>query len=471
MSGLIAGVVGGFVVTIFSGSELSVSGPAAGLAVIVLQAIQSLGAYETFLVAVVIAGLLQIVLGIVKAGSVGDYVPNSVIRGMLSGIGVMIILKQIPHAVGWDFLAEGDEVSFSLHPDGPFGAVISALSSITPGPAIIGVTCLLLLILWDGPFIKGKKFSLYLPGPLVAVLFGTLLNELFLLISSPMAIQFSTSTSSHLVRIPSGVSLVEMIQLPDFSQLFRSDVIIVALTIAIVASIETLLSVEAVDKLDPLKRISNTNRELKAQGIGNMVSGLLGGLPITAVIVRSSTAVYAGGKTRMTGFSHGILLLFAVMAIPFLINHIPLSCLAAVLIHVGYKLTSFKVFKKVWKEGFTQFIPFIITIVAIVMTDLLIGIGIGLLAGIFFVMRSNHHAAVTLVNEGAFWLMRFNKDMTFVNKAEVKRKLRQVPDNTELIVNGSKSLIIDHDIHELINEFSFGARFRGIKVELIDMKK
>ncbi|NQW29932.1 MAG: SulP family inorganic anion transporter [Ignavibacteria bacterium] len=467
MSGLISGIVGGLIVTLFSGSELSVSGPAAGLAVIVLQSIASLGAYDVFLVAVVLAGLFQLLFSFMRAGQVVDYVPTSVIRGMLSGIGVMIILKQIPHAIGWDVRAEGDEAFVSLHHDGPFADILTAISGITPGAAIIGVTCLLLLIAWQLPRIKKSRLGQMIPGPLIAVVAGTLINEFFTITASPLALKSILERGSHLVQIPAGVGIASMVQLPDFSQLWRLDVLTTAITIALVASIETLLSVEAVDKLDPLKRISNADRELKAQGIGNFVSGLIGGLPITAVIVRSSTAVYAGGRTRMTGFVHGGILLVAVFLLPAVINRIPLSCLAAILIHVGYKLASVTVFKRAWKAGLSQFLPFMITIAAIVFTDLLSGIVIGVLASVFFVMRANHHAGVTVVNDEHHWMIRFNKDMSFVNKAELKRKLLKIPDNAELIINASKASVIDKDILEILEEFSIGALYRGIKVETI----
>ena len=361
MSGLLAGIVGGTVIAFFSGSELSVSGPAAGLAVIVLGAIESLGSFDVFLVAVVLAGVLQIILGQIKAGIIGEYVPNSVIRGMLAGIGVVIIVKQIPHLLGWDAEAELDEAVFhipGLEDMTPWDPIISAFQHIEMGPMVIGLSCLIFLFAWDTPVRKRLAWTKLVPGPLAAVILGTVLNQIFAMTAPALAI---ASGTSHLVNIPTDASIVGIMTAPDFTGLTRIDVWIAAVTIALVASVETLLSVEATDKLDPQKRISDTNRELRAQGIGNTISGLIGGLPITAVIVRSSTNVYAGGKTRLSAIIHGFLLVTCVMLIPGILNMIPLAALAAVLISVGYKLTSVSVIRESWEHGVDQFLPFTVT--------------------------------------------------------------------------------------------------------------
>jgi len=469
MSGLIAGIIGGTVVAVFSGSELSVSGPAAGLAVIVLGAIQSLGSFPLFLTAVVIAGVFQLFLGVIRAGVLGEYVPNSVIRGMLAGIGVVIIVKQLPHLVGWDQGADLDEAVIqnpTMMHDTPWESILASSQHIEMGPMIIGLTCLVFLFLWDTSFRKRLSWTKLIPGPLVAVILGTILNQVFLVLQPLWAI---ASGSSHLVSIPTGLSLVGMLTFPDPGGLGNVNVWITAITIAVVASVETLLSVEAADKLDPQKRISDTNRELTAQGIGNTLSGLIGGLPITAVIVRSSTNVYAGGKTRLSAIVHGILLLVCVLAIPGILNMIPLAALAAVLISVGYKLTSVTVIRESWEHGVDQFLPFGVTVLAVVFTDLLTGIGIGLLTSIFWVIRANHHSSVTVVSDGSYWMVRFNKDISFVNKSELKRGLRRIPDNTKVIINGTKANIIDHDIYDTLGEFAQAAEYRNIQIEYRDV--
>jgi MFS superfamily sulfate permease-like transporter len=468
-SGVIAGVVGGVVVSLLSGSELSVSGPAAGLAVIVAAAIIELGSFQTFAVAVVLSGVIQMGLGIARAGMIGDYIPNCVIKGMLAAIGFVIILKQIPHALGDDHELEGSEgfsdAAFSsVSGSNTFSDVWVALMSPSPGAILISVIGLVLLLAWDRPFVKKQAWSKLVPGPLLVVLIGVAINEA-LGVYMP---EWKLTAREHLVTLPVPGSPAEffgMFSVPDFGAALRADVWIVAATIAIVGSIETLLCIEATDKLDPEKRISDSNRELRAQGIGNACSGLLGGLPITSVIVRSSANIYSGARSRLSGFIHGVVMLLAVALLAAQLNRVPLAALAVVLIVVGYKLASHKIIAEMWARGWTQFIPFMVTLVAIVLTDLLKGIAVGLLTGVFFVIRSNHHASLTLVNEGENWLLRFNKDMSFVNKAELKRQLRSVPDNARLLVDGTKSLYVDNDIYETLKEFETAASYRGIRLE------
>jgi MFS superfamily sulfate permease-like transporter len=450
-AGVIAGVIGGTVVSLLSGSEVSVSGPAAGLAVIVASAIQSLGSFEVFLAAVALSGLLQIAFGFLRAGIIGDYVPNCVIKGMLAAIGIVIILKQIPHALGRDTDYEGD-FSFRQITDheNTLSEIGKALGSLSR----------------ERPALKRFAFFKLIPAPLVVVFFGIALNESFKAFGGDFYLK---SEEGHLVSLPVAASLTEFFgqfTFPKFGALLNREVYTTALTIAVVGSLESLLSLEAADKLDPHRRISSTNRELKAQGVGNMISGLIGGLPITSVVVRTSANVYAGAQTRMSSFFHGLLLLAAVLLVPGLLNRIPLASLAAILIVIGYKLAKVSLFKEMYRMGNNQFLPFAVTIIGIVFTDLLTGILIGMTVGIFFVIRANHHAAVTVVHQEGDYLMRFNKDMTFVNKSELKDKLSAIPDGANLIIDAKKSLVLDKDICDVIADFQHSSAFRDVEVEL-----
>ncbi len=472
-SGLIAGIVGGIIVALFSGSELSVSGPAAGLTVIVASSIAKLGSFEAFLAAVVIAGVLQILFGVIRAGVIGDYVPNSVIKGMLAAIGVIIIIKQFPYALGHSTgqYDDREDIEFLRHfgEDSAFAQLIATLFDISPTATLITLISIVLLMVWEKPFLQRYSFFKIVPGPLAVVFLGIVINQLFIALF-PEAPRFHlTKEKAQLVSLPvfdNPTYLLQSLTLPDFSALMRKDTYIVALTLAVVASLETLLSVEAVDKLDPFKRISDTDKELRAQGIGNIVSGLLGGLPMTAVIVRSSANIYAGARTRTSAFVHGVFLLLAVVLIPNVLNMIPLASLAAILITVGYKLASVKLFKAMYKTGDEQFLAFITTIIAIVFTDLLIGIFIGSAVAIFFVLRVYHHSAITMVNQDNYYLIRFNKDMLFVNKAELKEQLAKIPDNSVVIIEGTKAVFIDRDIYEVVEDFREAGKYRNITVEL-----
>jgi len=466
-SGLIAGIIGGVIISLFSGSEISVSGPAAGLAVIVATAIQNLGSFRLFLLAVAISGLIQIVLGYVKAGVIGNYVPNAVIKGMLAAIGVVIILKQIPHALGRDTHYEGD-FDFFLNVEGKsntIGDIIQAVLTMNPEAVIITVVSLAILLLWERPFMQRHKVFKVVPGALIVVILGIVINELF---RANFGGFYLKSEDGHLVTIPVADGLggfMRQFTFPDWSGLMNKQVYITALTIAIVGSIESLLSIEASDKLDPQRRISSTNKELKAQGIGNTISGLVGGLPITSVIVRSSANVYAGARTRLSAFVHGVLLFFCVLLIPKYLNLIPLASLAAILLVIGYKLTKVELYKKMFKAGLDQFLPFIITVVAIVFIDLLNGVVIGIVVGFFFVMKTNHHSAITVVNQDEYYLMRFNKDVSFLNKTELKDKLSMIPPGSKLIIDATKAIFIDNDIYDVVNDFEQMARFRNIKIQ------
>ncbi len=463
-SGIIAGIVGGIVIGILSGSQLSISGPAAGLTVIVASAILKLQAYEAFLLAVVMAGIIQLILGFIKAGVIGDYVPNSVIKGMLAAIGFILIMKQFPHLIGYDADFVGDETFTQGDKQNTFSELFQAIHLITPSAVIIGAVSLLILILWERKFIKSHKILQLIPGPLLVVLAGVGINE-YLKISNPA---YALETK-HLVSLPVATnisSFFSFFTFPDIRFLNNPDVWITALTLAIVASLETLLGIEAVDKLDPLKRVTPPNRELKAQGIGNIISGLIGGLPLTSVVVRSSANVSAGGKTKVSAIMHGVLLLVFVMLIPGLLNKIPLSALAAVLIFTGYKLAKVSLFREFYQKGWDQFVPFVVTIVAILLTDLLIGIIVGIFVGLFFMVRSNFRSSVFVVHDQNNFLIRFRKDVSFLNKPIVKKKLEDVPENAYVLIDATRADFIDKDVIEEVNNFLCHAHLKNIRVEI-----
>jgi MFS superfamily sulfate permease-like transporter len=463
-SGIIAGIVGGIVVGTLSGSHLSVSGPAAGLTTIVATAITNLPTFETFLLAVFIAGIFQVLLGIFKAGILGDFVPNSVIKGMLAAIGIILILKQFPHLVGYDKDYLGDESFRQADNENTFSGLYHAISSTTPAAIIIGAIALAILVVWELPFLKKSRFTQILPGPLVVVFMGVALNGIFLRSGTGFALQ-----AEHLVSLPVAGSLEEFsgfFFFPDFRALNNPVVWSTAITLAVVASLETLLSIEAIDKLDPYHRVSPTNRELRAQGLGNMVSGALGGLPITSVIVRSSANVNAGAKSKMSAILHGLLMLVCVLFIPDLLNKIPLSALAAILIYTGYKLARIPMIREFYQKGWDQFVPFVVTILAILFTDLLVGIIIGILVGLFFMVRSNFRSSVLMVNDRSNYLFRLRKDVSFLNKPLIRRKLETVPPDSFVIIDATRADFIDKDVIDVINEFLAHAHLKRIRVEI-----
>lgn len=467
-SGIIAGIIGGIVVSLVSGSPLGVSGPAAGLAVIVLSAIQELGAFEIFLYAVVIAGIIQFILGLIKAGVIGYYFPSSVIKGMLSGIGIIIILKQIPHAFGYDADPEGDLAFAQVDGHNTFSELWFMLEAISPGAIIITLISLAILILWERPFMKKIPTSKVIQGPLVAVVTGILLNLAFSQNASLALAQ------EQVVNIPVADSLAGFFgqfTFPDFSQWNNPQVYIIAMTIAVVASLETLLCVEATDKLDPQKRVTPTNRELLAQGAGNVVSGLIGGLPITQVIVRSSANIQSGGRTKASAFFHGILLLISAMAIPKILNMIPLASLAAILLMVGYKLAKPSLFQEIFRLGRSQFVPFMVTIVGIVFTDLLVGIAMGMVVAIFHILWNNfktpYHFDPREYTIGEPILIQLSEDVSFLNKASIQRTLNEIPDDARVIIDATKTKTVHPDILEIIENFEANAQTRDIQVEMI----
>jgi MFS superfamily sulfate permease-like transporter len=451
-SGIIAGVVGGIVVGFASGSNVSVSGPAAGLTVIVLNGINDLGNYNTFLLAVVIAGILQIILGYLKAGVIGYYFPSSVIKGMLAAIGIILIIKQAPVAIGY--------VKNMPQPYHIMSIIIASIS--------IGI-----ILLWELPFIKKFAISKWVPGALIAVLVGTALNELVVFYDPALKL-----IDTQLVKLPVANSIQafgQQFSFPDVASLANPKVYILAVTIAIIASLESLLSTEAGDKLDPQKRISPTNRELKAQGIGNVISGLIGGLPLTAVIVRTSANVNAGSKTKLSAIIHGILLLISVILLASILNKIPLACLAAVLLVVGYKLAKVSLFKQMYKLGWEQFIPFIITVVAIQFSDLLKGITLGMMVAIFYILRANYRRDYIIhhdkKNNGGLIKIDLTEHVTFLNKGSLAKKLSQIDNGGKVVIDGTNAHYIDLDVLEIIYNFKETAVNKNIEVELLNIPK
>lgn len=474
-SGIIAGIVGGIVVGLLSGSQLGVSGPAAGLAVIVLNSIKDLGGeYQTFLLAVVIAGCIQLALGFAKAGFIAYFFPSSVIKGMLTGIGLLIILKQIPHALGWDKDAEGDDAFFQPDGENTFSEILKAWDYVTPGAIIITVISLAILLLWDTAAFKKNKIFTMFNGPLVAVIVGILLNYLF----NHHFLSF-TLDPEHVVSIPEPKSFSDFFSqfsMPNFSAIGTYKVWEIAFVLAIVASLETLLSVEATDKLDPQKRITPTNQELKAQGIGNIVSGMIGGLPLTQVIVRSSANINFGGKTKLSAIIHGCFLLLSSIFIAKLINMIPLATLAAVLLVVGYKLAKPALFKQMYALGAEQFVPFVVTVVVILFTNLLKGIGAGLVVGGLYVLWNsyknshNTHETETTQNNQKVFRFELAEQVTFFNKASLIKSLELVPANSKVIFDCSKTITMAYDVSELIEDYSHTAKRQNIEVETINFK-
>ncbi|MBG6131573.1 MFS superfamily sulfate permease-like transporter [Aquimarina sp. EL_43] len=458
-SGLIAGIIGGIVVGVLSGSQIGVSGPAAGLAAIVLTSIGSLGGFENFLVAVVLGGAIQIVLGLLKAGIIGYYFPSSVIKGMLTGIGIIIILKQIPYFFGY-IPGKGE---------GAFEQIFNSFIDLSIGSTLIALIGLGILILWSNVLTKKAKIFQLIQGPLVAVVVGIV----FYKILGPSGTLGINPKSLVNVPIPSDISsFFGQFSFPNFEVITQGDVWLIAFTIALVASLETLLCVEATDKIDPEKRVTPTNRELLAQGTGNIISGLIGGLPITQVIVRSSANIQSGGKSKLSAIVHGFFLLISVIAIPKLLNFIPLSVLAAILLIVGYKLAKPATFATMWKSGWKQFVPFIVTVLGIVFIDLLWGIGLGLMVGVVVILfksyQNSHFLHIEDESDGKRKVkMTLAEEVTFFNKGAILKELDSLPEDTYLTLDVRKTRFLDYDIVEILEDFSEKARNRNIDINLI----
>jgi len=471
-AGIIAGIVGGIVVGIASGSPLGVSGPAAGLAVIVLSAIATLSSWSAFLLAVVLAGIIQLVMGFAKAGFIAHFFPSSVIKGMLTGIGFLIILKQIPHALGYNKGVEGDLSYFQTDGETTLSAIASAFDAFSPGVILIAVLSIAILILWDTVLTKKHKLFQLIQGPVVVVVLGMVMNAVY----QNGLLNFSLA-ADQVVSIPVPENLAGFLSqftFPDFSAITNFEVWKTAFVLAIVASLETLLCVEATDKLDPYKRVTPTNRELKAQGLGNLVSGLCGGLPITQVIVRSSANISFGAKTKLSTILHGIFLLISAITIPALLNMIPLASLAAILIIVGYKLAKPALFKQMYKLGWEQFVPFLATVAGILATDLLKGIIIGILFGIFYTLRhsyrNSHYVKDVITTEDGHEVhhLVLAEEVTFFNKANILNALNNIPSNAHVIIDCSKSKSIAYDVVEIIENYQGNAKTKNITVEKIN---
>ncbi len=423
-----------------------------------------MGTFELFLGAVVAAGFIQLVLGFLKAGVLGYYFPHSVINGMLTAIGLILILKQIPHALGYDKDTMGDESFIQPDQHNTFSEIWYAFQYFSPGAIPIVLIGLLILIAFDFPKLKDHRIFGLVPGALWAVISGIFINESYAWWRPEWKLQ-----GEHLVNIPVLNSVSELgtlLTFPDFGLVTTGSFWIVAFTLAAIGSIETLLSIDAADKMDPYKRITPASKELVAQGVGNTVSGLVGGLPITAVIVRSSANVASGGRTKLSAILHGVLLAILVLSIPGILNKIPLSCLAAVLLLVGYKLAKPSIFITTYEKGWDQFIPFMVTIIAILLTDLLVGIGIGMVFGLFFVVKTNFHSAVTITEHNGNYLVKLQKDVSFLNKAIVVSKLAEIPNGSSVILNAQKAQFIDQDIQEVLNDFISSAPTKNIRVTL-----
>lgn len=467
-SGLVAGIIGGIVVGSLSGSQLSVVGPAAGLTAIILVALQSLD-WQVFLCAVMVAGVIQVILGFAKAGSIASYFPSSVIEGMLAGIGLTIIIKQIPEALGYD--GEGHRRMVDADDGFSLDYVTSAFNHMEYGAVIVALVGLGILIMWSTkPFQKLKM----IPSGLLVVVIGVLINQLFFMQGSPLYLG-----AIHLVNLQVSSSFNEFVgqfSTPDFAGFSNPKIWETGVVIAIVASIETLLCVEATDRMDPMKRYTPTNRELKAQGIGNMMSGLIGGLPVTSVIVRSSANINAGARSKMSTIIHGILLLLCVATIPVVLNLIPKASLAAILIFTGYKLCKPATIKHMWHGGMTQFIPYIVTAVAVVSLDLLKGVGLGVIISVFYILRANmripyfYHRSKS--STGEVVKLQLAQEVSFLNKASIKETLNKLPKGSKVIIDASKTEYIDFDVLDLINDFYHTqAPNKQIKMSLIGFKE
>lgn len=465
--GLLAGVIGGIVVGLLSGSRVGVSGPAAGLITIIISSISILGSYEAFLVSVILAGIIQLIFGFFKLGIIAKYVPTSVIKGMLAAIGITLILKEIPHLLGYDKDFFGDESFWQFDGHNTFTELAYSMNAFQEGSVLIGILSILIIIILDKPFFKQNKILKLIPSALIVVLVGVIIQLL-------TKGSFLEVSSKHLVQLPILTSISQVSNVlffPDFTALGNWQVYTVAITIALVASLETLLSVEATDKLDPEKNTTPTSRELTAQGVGNIFSGFIGGLPITQVVVRSSANIDAGVETKLASVIHGVFLIFAILLLPSMLNQIPLASLAGILIMVGYKLTKAGLFKEMYVKGMDQFIPFILTIIGVLFTDLLKGIGIGLLVSIYFILRRNFQNHFTKSESEGELHIKLSEEVTFLNKVGIHTLLENAAPQSKITIDASNCKSIDQDILELLEEFKkYGSVHKEIDFQLINFQ-
>ncbi len=471
-SGIIAGIVGGIVVGSFSASPVSVSGPAAGLVTVVYGAITYFGDFNIFLLSVVIAGLIQIIIGILRAGFIGDYIPSNVIQGLLCAIGILIAVKQLPlaftHPLQTDALMSSLKEAaqaFNIEP------LISLVKHINMGATIISIVSISILIAGDK--IDKKKFKL-IPAPVIVVFAGIFINELYLLFF-PSLIQNST----QLVNIPVNShisSFLAQFEFPAWHSLLNPNVYFYGVLIAALASLESLLNIKAAENLDKRKRYSSLNRELVAQGIGNTIAGLIGGIPLTSVIVRSSVNIQTGARTKASTILHGFFILIVTAFAAKWLNHIPLASLAAILIYIGYKLSNVSIYKNMYAQGFERFFPFLVTVLAIIFTNLLVGVLIGLFTSFFFILKSNSQIHLDLIVEkhpaGMIRRLMLPQQVSFLRKASLIAELNSIPENSQLIIDASYTEYIDKDILELIKEFTKSkAADKKIALNLVGFKK
>ena len=471
-SGILSGILGGFIVAIFSSSKYSVSGPAAGLTAIVVTSISQLGSYNCFLAAVFFAGIFQVIFGIIKAGFISNFIPNAVVKGMLAGIGIILIIKQLPHFVGYDADPEGDMYFVQSDGHNSISDLYYMFNYITPGSLIIGIVSFLLLIISEKSFYKKNKLFSFIPGPLLVVGFGILLNVAF------SGYSFLKINSKHLVNLPNINNFNDLktnLIFPDFSLINNQGFWIIVLTLAIVASIETLLSFEAIDKLVPQKGSVNSNKELIAQGIGNSISGLIGALPLTSVIVRSSANINAGAKSKLSAIIHSLLLMLSVLFIPFILRLIPNSALAVILIMIGYKLANISLFKSQYKAGIDQFLPFISTILFMLFTDLLKGVSLGLFIAIIFILKQSYKMPFKVIEEQIDGrlnvFIKLSQNVTFITKGKFIELFKSIPDGAEVHIDGGRTRFIDKDILEIIHDYKDSSSVHKINLVLEEFKE
>lgn len=472
-SGILAGIIGGIVISSISGSKLSVSGPAAGLTSIVIASVAQLGSFEAFLLSVCVAGVIQIILGVIKAGIIGYYFPTAVIKGMLSAIGIILIIKQIPHIIGYDKDPEGDESFAQIDGENSFSEFYHMMDYVSIGSIIIGVVSIAILLLWQSKAFKSNKYLSMVPSALVVVVVAILIDFFFNKTMPHLEVK-----DEHLVKLPvfnTFSDVLGSLTHPDFSAWKNPKIYEVGAIIAAVASLETLLSIEAIDKLDPNNNISPTNRELIAQGTGNLISGLIGGIPITSVIVRSSVNVNSGGRSQLSAITHGVLFLVAIFLLPNILQLIPLSALAAILILTGYNLAKPALYKYMYKQGLDQFLPFILTILVMLFTDLLKGVTVGIVISIIFILKQNYKAPFKVIKESIDgkmnYFVKLSQNITFINKGKFIELFKEIPPNSVVFMDGGRTTFIDKDVLEIISTFKQSSKIHNIEVNLEEIQE